>query len=177
MEAKRRKRILAVAAIVCVAAVAGDRLVLSPLNNLWTTRSERIAELEKSLSKGRLLVDREQAMKERWQDMKNRSLPAEMSMSEDRILKSVGRWVRDSRLSVTSLKPRWTDEEEDFKKLEFRAAAQGGMESVARFLYELETDPLPLKVEDVEIAARDESGDMLTLAVRFTGLVLVEENE
>ena len=177
MESKRRKRLLAVAAIACVAAVAGDRLVLSPLNNLWTTRSERIAELEKSLSKGRLLVDREEAMKERWREMKDRSLPAEMSVSEDRILKSVGRWVRDSRLGVTSLKPRWTDDEENFKKLEFRATAQGGMESVARFLYELETDPLPLKLEDIEIAARDERGDMLTLAVRFTGLVLVDENK
>ena len=177
MESNQRRRILAVAAIVCVAAVAGDRLVLSPLQNLWTARSERIVELEKSLSKGRLLVDREQAMKERWQDMKQRSLPADMSVAEDQMLKSVGRWTRDSRLGVTSLKPRWTDDEEDFKKLEFRAAAQGDMESIARFVYELETDPLPLKVEDIEIAARDESGSALALAVRFTGLVLVDETE
>jgi Tfp pilus assembly protein PilO len=177
MEPNRRKRILVLAAIVCVAAVAGDRLLLSPLQNLWTARSERIAELEKSLSKGRLLVDREQAMKERWQDMKRRSLPADMSVAEDQMLKSVGRWARNSRLGVTSLKPRWTDDEDDFKKLEFRAAAQGGMESIARFLYELETDPLPLKVEDMEIAARDESGSALALAVRFTGLVLADDSE
>jgi Tfp pilus assembly protein PilO len=177
MESNQRKRILAVAAIVCVAVVAGDRLVLSPLQNLWTARSERIVELEKSLSKGRLLVDREQAMKERWQDMKQRSLPADMSVAEDQMLKSVGRWARDSRLGVTSLKPRWTDDEEDFKKLEFRAAAQGDMESIARFVYELETDLLPLKVEDIEIAARDERGSALALAVRFTGLVLVDETK
>jgi hypothetical protein len=99
-----------------------------------------------------------------------------MSLAEDQVLKSVGRWARDSRLSVTSLKPRWLRDEDDFRKLEFRAAAEGNMESIARFVYELERDPLPLKIEDIEIAARDERGDRLSLGVRFSGLVLMEEN-
>jgi Tfp pilus assembly protein PilO len=172
----RRKRILMIAAIISVGAVAGDRVVLSPLLNLWKARTERVAELEKSLGKGRVLAEREETMKERWQEMKERSLPVDMSLAEDQVLKSVGRWARDSRLSVTSLKPRWLRDEDDFRKLEFRAAAEGNMESIARFVYELERDPLPLKIEDIEIAARDERGDRLSLGVRFSGLVLMEEN-
>jgi len=76
---------------------------------------------------------------------------------------------------VTSLKPRWSRKEKVFRKLEFRATAQGGIGSIARFLYELETDPLPLKVEDVVVTARDGRGDVLALGIRFSGLVLTDE--
>jgi len=171
----RRKRLLAVTAIVCVGAFIADRLVVSPLQHLWGARADRVAELEASLRKGSILVGREEAMRTRWQEMRERSLAPEMSVAEDRVLKSVGQWARESHLGVTSLKPRWIDDNKDVKELEFRATAQGRMGSIARFLYELETDPLPLKVEDVVITARDDRGEMLTLGIRFTALVLMDE--
>ncbi len=171
----RRRRVLMVAAIVAVGAVAGDRVILTPLLDFWKARTERVADLEKSLGKGRVLAEREETMKDRWQEMKERSLPVDMSLAEDQVLKSVGRWARDSRLGVTSLKPRWLRDEDDFRKIEFRAAAEGNIESIARFVYELERDPLPLKIEDIEIAARDERGGRLSLSVRFSGLVIKDE--
>ena len=43
------------AAVVCIALLCGDKLVLTPLMDLWSDRAERIVELEKSLNKGLLL--------------------------------------------------------------------------------------------------------------------------
>jgi Tfp pilus assembly protein PilO len=175
MTFNQRERIVALAAILCLGALVGDRLIMVPLQSLWRTRTGRVAELRKSLEKGRILAAREEAMRERWQDMKQRSLPADVSVAENQVLRSLSRWAQESSLDVTSRRPRWTNEEEGSKKLEFRVAAQGRMDSIARFLYELETDPLPLKVEQLEIAARDESGGTLAVDVRFTGLVLMDE--
>jgi len=38
----------------------------------------------------------------------------------------------------------------------------------------LETDPLSLKLEDVEITSRSENGSELVIETRFTGVVLAE---
>ncbi len=177
MESDRRKQILVVGAIICIGALAGDKLILSPLVELWRTRAERVAELETSLNKGRLLVDREKALTERWQEMRLSSLPAEVSVAENQVLKSIDKWTLESGLGVASLKLQWTGSEHGFRELEFRAVARGSMEMIARFLYELEKDPLGLKVEEMEIASRGDSGDTLALVVRFTGIVLTEEKQ
>ena len=110
-----------------------------------------------------------------WQDMEKRSLAGETANAENQILNAVSEWARVSGLKVTSLKPRWIDNDEAPRKLELRLSATGDMESVARFLYELERDPLALRMEDIEITVRDPRGRELALSARFTGLILREE--
>jgi hypothetical protein len=56
--------------------------------------------------------------------------------------------------------------------LECRADTFGNLASLTRFLYEIEKDPLALKVDAIEIAARDNEGQQLTLGVQISGLLL-----
>ncbi|MFH1742612.1 MAG: hypothetical protein ABIH23_26710 [bacterium] len=175
MDFKGRERVLTIIAMLCLCALAGDKLVLSPLLHLWDKRSERIVELNELLSKGAVLLKREESMRQRWQEMRDNALLTEASGAEDGVLKSVDQWTQKSRVSITSLKPQWKQKDEEFAVLECRAAATGGIESIARFLYELEKDPLALRLEEVEISARDEKGETLTLGVCFSRLLLTEE--
>jgi Tfp pilus assembly protein PilO len=155
-----------------VGALGGDRLVLTPLLRLWNTRAKRITELDRSINHGVLLVDRERALTERWGEMKAQSRSRETSATENEVLSAVSHWASAGELAVTSLKPRWILDEEQCRKLEIQVSTTGKLASVARFLYELEIDPQALKVEDVELTARDNAGQALTCDVRFTRLVL-----
>jgi len=56
--------------------------------------------------------------------------------------------------------------------MECRVEAFGSLPALSRFLYEIEKDPLGLKVEVVEIAARDTAGEQLTLGLQVSGLYL-----
>jgi hypothetical protein len=56
--------------------------------------------------------------------------------------------------------------------LDCQVNGSGDILSLARFLYELEKDPLALRIEDLEITARDDNGQQLTLSARFSGLKL-----
>jgi hypothetical protein len=179
MKAKRRERVIAIVALVCIGLVAIDKLIVPPLRDVWTTRSDRVKRLQLSLKKGRILVDREQAMRERWADMEQHCLPADESAAENLVLKSVSTWTSKSQFNVSSLKPRWVEDRKvkDHKKLLFHATGEGRPGEVWRFLYELERDPLALKVEDVEITARDQRGAVMALGVRFSGIVLEDEEQ
>ncbi len=167
---KSRERLLTVGAVVCVLALAGDKVLVSPLQGLWKARQESIAELNESLAKGRALVEREKTLREMWGEMEAACLPASASEAQNLVLKSVDRWARESGLALTAQNPRWKREDEGLAKLEFRADARGPLESIARFLYGLETDALALRIEGAQIDGFNSGGD-LTLRLRFSGLI------
>ncbi|MBE7558286.1 hypothetical protein HS125_04825 [bacterium] len=175
MELKRRERVLAVLAIAVLAIWAADQLLIEPLWGLWKARQERLSELSASILHGRSLVDRAAAISERWQEMRGRSLPADEPAAEQAVLVAVSRWAGTSRLGVSALKPRWREDEGGRRQIEWNAEAQGDIAQIARFLYELERDSLALRVEELDITARDNRGETLALKLRFTGLVFEEK--
>jgi len=172
---KLRERILVIAAVVGIVLLMGDKLIVSPLFRVWKTRAERISQLKQNLENGSVLLERKDAIDRKWRDMNERSLSLDIAAAENKILNAVNRWASQSRLNMTSLKPRWLHDEENSKKLEFRLTGSGDVESVSRFLYEIENDPLAIKLEDIEISSRDDRGRELELSVRFTGLILMKE--
>ncbi|MFB3788375.1 MAG: hypothetical protein ACE15F_18605 [bacterium] len=168
-----RQRLLTLIAMICAGALIGDRLVITPLTNLWRERSEKIAALEKDLARGRLLLDRETDLTQRWETIRRTSLPQDKSLAENQVLKSWDRWVKESGITPTTFKPQWKQEEEDYQTFGCRAVAQGHLAGITRFLYELERDPLAVRLESLEITSNDDKGERLTLGVYFSGLRLV----
>jgi hypothetical protein len=104
--------------------------------------------------------------------MRTNTLPASVSAAENEVLKGFERWSQESRISISSIKPQWKQGGDDFMTLECRADAFGNIQALTRFLYELEKDPLALKVEAVEITTRDNDGQQLTLGLQVSGLQL-----
>lgn len=172
MNINNRQQLLSIAAIVVVALWAGDKLVLSPLLQSWKQRATSITELTKSVRQGSLLVDRERSIRNRWDSMQTNTLPNETSVAENHVLKAFERWSQDSRISITSIKPQWKRTADDYMTLECRADAFGSIQAITRFLYDVEKDPLALKVEAVEITTRDNDGQQLSLALQVSGLLL-----
>lgn len=175
MGSNRRELILGLVAILCISAFVGDKFVVSPLYNQWKSRGVRIAELKKDLERGNMLMDREDTIKSRWKTMKQGSLSSNVSEAENQVLNCIDRWATTSGVIITSQKIDWSQSGEVFRKAEFRTPAQGDMASIARFLYELENEPLALNIENILVTSRDETGSNLTLDLRFSVLTLVEE--
>jgi len=175
MTATVRQKRLALAAIGVIALLTLDQLALKPLTRIWKERSSRIQELSERLNQGALLLDRAPDMQARWEAMRRASLPADISTAEHAVLSAVDQWARDSRISFTSLKPQWRQPDTDHQIFECRAEAYGDLASVVRFLRALSQDPLAIKLDEVQIASRDTTGQQLTLSLRFTGLLLNEE--
>ena len=173
MEIKNRPQTLAIVAIAALAILLGDRLVFTPLVKSWKARSERIAALKKSIAKGTSLLERENVIRGRWEKMRTNTLPNNGSLAESQLLKAFDRWTQDSRVSIGAIKPQWKPVDEDYTTLECRADATGSMEALSKFLFNVEKDSLPLKVEMVDITARDDSGKQLSLGLQLSGLLLL----
>ena len=48
------------------------------------------------------------------------------------------------------------------------------MQEAVEFVHAIESDELPLKIEQLELASREKTGKLVSVSVRFTGLQLGE---
>jgi hypothetical protein len=172
MNITNRQKLLSILALVVVGIWAGDRIVITPLTNLWKERSAKIVELRKLVAQGKAMVERERPIHSRWDSMRTNTLPVETSVAENEVLKAFERWSQDSHISINSIRPQWKRTGEDYMTLECRADAFGSIQALTRFLYDVEQDPMALKVDLVEITSHDNDGRQLSLAVQVSGLLL-----
>ncbi len=160
-----------------MALFAADKLLLNPLSAVWKQRATRVAELRSQAARGSNMVKREQALRGTWERMRTNTLPNNPSLAEQQVLKAFDRWAQESRVSVTSISPQWKHESDDFITLQCRVEASGNLQTVSRFLYDIEKGPMALKLESVEISSRDIDGQQLALGLQVSGLVLTPQEQ
>jgi hypothetical protein len=172
LDPEQRKKLLLVVALAGVGLLLGDRVVLGPLLKSWNARQAQIAELQKRIAKGEQLVSRLRPVEGRWSEMASNALPKVTSAAEGRVLDALDRWSKAAAVNVTSVKPQWKQLDEDYSTFECHVDATGNLATLTRFLYEVERDKLAVRVEAIEIAARDKEAAQLSLGLHVSGLVL-----
>lgn len=169
MHRKKREQLLKIGAIAIVALFLLDKIVFTPAIEHWKEQSEHISDLNDKVTKGRQLLARAKSLHDRWAEMQRTDLPDNRAVAENDVYRALSRWGINSRVSFSSLTPQWRAHEDDgYDTLEIRGTANGDQSSLARLLYELETDPLPARVSDLELSARDSQGKQLAMQLRFS---------
>jgi len=173
MNIKNRQQLLVVLALAAVALYAVNWLVFEPMAHWWRSRETRIAQLRQQVHAGRTLVRREAAIRDQWQRMRANALPNDASLAEQQVLRAFDDWARQSGVNINSIIPQWQNDETNYSTLDCRVEAAGDLETLSRFVYAIENDPMPLQLQSVELAASDEKGQQLTLGLQVSGLALV----
>ncbi len=168
---------LLIGAVAAIVLALGDFMVLTPLANAWKARSQRIATLRAKVDKGQFTLDRETSTRARWEKYKRRGLSADRAGSESEVLKMVSDWSARSRFNVSSIRPSWRDDEKDHVRLLCRVAGDGSVESIARFLFQLDAEETAIRVESLELTARDKEGRKLGVDLEFSALQILEDKE
>ncbi len=164
-----RSTLLKIVAGAAVGLFVLDSFVIEPAFHAWGEQGERITALQKKVDNGRKLLDREKIIRGRWDDMQRANLADDNSTAGGDILNAVNRWKLASGVGLSSFNPQWQEHEDlGYDENECRATASGDQKALGRFLYELETDPIPVNLEECEIATREANGRQLTLTARFS---------
>ena len=170
----KREKLLLTVALVVVAILVGDRLVFTPLINSWQTRGAEIVELKGKVDNGNKLLPRYQSNIEKWQTYFRGNLNSTNSIAEDEILRAIENWTGDSGILLTSIKPQWQNHDDRYRTYDVRLVAEGTMREAVEFVHAIESDELPLKIEQLELASREKTGKLISVSVHFTGLQLGE---
>jgi len=172
MQIKNRQQTLLVATVAFVALFAANLVLINPLTHAWKARSDRITELRKQIAQGQQLQRRGQGIRSRWEQMRRNTLPNNTSAAEQQIFRAIDDWARRSRATVTAINPQWKHDADDYNTYECRLDLSGELSALSTLLYDGENDPMALKLESVELGARDKEGQQMALAIQISGLVL-----
>ena len=175
MRNNRRETFLKIGVGVVAGLFLLDRVIITPAFAGWREQGERLAALRKDVQRGRQLIEREQSLRGRWEEMQRTDMADDTSIAENDVLQAISRWTLDSHVNLTNLNlmPRRAGEE-GCDTSECRVTATGDQAMLGRLLYEIETDPLPAHVEECELSARDAKGTSLTMTMRFSFVRLIE---
>lgn len=169
-----RQTMLKIAAGLVVGLLLLDRMVINPAIDYWREQSLRIAHLREQVDRGRQLTAREDHIRTRWREMVESDLPAGSSAAEDDVFRAMARWANESGIQFTNLTPQWREHEGGYQTLEVRASATGGQGNLGRLLFAMETDPLPVYLEECQITPQDAAGRQLQMNARFSFVRLNE---
>jgi hypothetical protein len=170
---KNRQQLLVILAAAAVVLFAGEHLLYGPLAKGWSVRQARITELEKDLRNGQALVRREEGITNHWAMLLGNSLTNNASLAEAQVFRAIDSWAQNSGATITAITPQWKRDNEEYMTLECRVEAAGDIDRLTRFLYRAEREQLALRLEAVELGARDKVGRQLTLGLQFSGLALL----
>jgi len=171
---KNRQEFLVVLTIAAFALLVGVNFILEPLGGWWSARQAQIKELRTKVDDGSHLLKREAGIRSRWADMQANALPANTSLAEQKFLTAVDGWSRSSGAEVTSLMPQWKNESTNYLTLTCRVETSGDLGALSKFIYDLEKGPLALRLDSLELTARDKEGQQMTLSTEINGLALVQ---
>jgi hypothetical protein len=176
MPNKNRETLLKIGVGVVVGLFVLDRMVLGPAIAAWKAQGERLAEVRQKVERGRQLLERGKSIRGRWNDMRRADLADDHSEAENEVFQGIARWASASRVSFTNLTPQWqSHDDEGYDAFECRATATGSQESLGQLLYEIESDALPMRIEECELSTRDSKGQQLALSVRFSAVRIHDE--
>lgn len=177
MKINNRQQVLVILTLCVLALYIGDLLVIEPLIKWGKSRQSQITQLRQEVKQGKSLIRRETVIRSEWDSMRTNSLANDSSQAEQQVLKAFNNWAGDSGVNVNSITPQWQNDQDDYSTLECRVEASGDLETLSRFLFEIENDPMPLQLESVALTANDEKGQTLTLALEISGLALVPQQQ
>jgi Tfp pilus assembly protein PilO len=171
----KRERFIITAAAIVLALLVLDQYVVSPLmecSDREAARKEiRLAEIQR----GRDLLDRKREIAPKWREMIASGLKRDPAEAESQILHAVGDWAKDAGLKLASVKPERMPDKRNLQEISFQAAGTGSMHAVSRFLWRLETSKVPIRVKEMQIGARKEGTDDLSLQLRLSTLYQAPE--
>jgi hypothetical protein len=168
-----RQRALVIGAGAMVALYILDSILFTPLTKMWQAHAAEIVKLQKDVARGRSSIARAAQTERVWGEMQANALPKDAAQAEQDVLSAFDRWSRANNVELSSIRPQWKRGATDrYSLLECRVDATGTIPTLTHFIYELERSPLALRVDSVELTARDDFGSKLTLGLIVSGLRL-----
>jgi hypothetical protein len=165
----KRERQYAIGAAGLLGGLLVYSMVVSPYFDRLAGIKDQTDKATSTISRNHKILGYQRDLKPAWNDMSANLSPNEaeaMSQASSDIL----RWGRDTRVNVTAIKPDRTITENKFVVSSFHVTASGTMASISRFVWALESAPVPLRVHEVQLKPRKEGTDDLEVQLSVSTL-------
>jgi Tfp pilus assembly protein PilO len=173
---KREHLIILITAIAVILLVA-DKYCLSPMLDHYSQRKQNMEKLRTELQQSMAAIDRKNILQKQWDRMKESGLTEDSEQMESSVL----RYVKDSSLKnniiLSSVQPDRVSVSHDVEEMEFIVSGSGSMDSITKFLWDMETMNFPIKIKTFQLGSNDESARQMSLQVKLSSICISLQNK
>lgn len=172
----KRERIMAIMAVAVVGLLVLNKFLIGPvtgkLQEIKTQKSQLLIELDEAQN----LFRKRRVLEKQWKNVLSDGLRNEVE-AESKVGRALDEWSKESRLMLSSVKPDRVASDKGLQEMTFVVVGTGSLDAVARFLWQIETAPLPIKVKDMQLGSSNESGQSMSVQLRLSALCLGSEQK
>ncbi len=166
----KREKIIIAATIAAVSLLVVDFYVLTPvLGRCAAVRTDR-ERLLAEMARARSLLERRQLLTPKWRKMLDDGMKDDPAKAESQILRALRNWSHDVGVKLLSLRPERSTEKTELREITIHVAGTGSMEGVSRLLWGIETTRAPVKIKMLQLGARKDGTDDLSLQLKISTL-------
>jgi hypothetical protein len=170
----KREQIIALVAVAVVGFFVLNKFLFKPiagkLQRLETQKSQLLIDLDEAQN----LFRKRRVLEKQWKAAMSEGLRNEVE-AESKVGRAIDKWSEEARLTLSSVKPDRMASDEGLKEMTFVVVGTGTLDAVTRFLWQIETAPLPIKVKDMQLGSSNESGQSMSVELRLSALCLSTE--
>jgi len=171
MVLSKRERIILIATLASVGLFVVNRFVIEPVQAKLDEMEAQRQQLLGDLNEAELLIGNHRRMQKKWKAMLSDGLRNDTE-AESRVLSALREWSGAAGLALSSIKPERVSSDRGLQEMIFTVAGKGTLDSVARFLWQIETAALPVKIKDMQLGSSSELGDSMSLQLHLSALYL-----
>lgn len=177
MTLSKREQGYAIAVGAVVAGLGLWTLVISPyfdaMADLDSQTQKQIATQEDNT---RLFARRDQ-LKKVWTDMQNNGLKLDPATAQSQAYHAVLDWAQQANVQLDGTKLERPSDAGDFEIIRFSVSGPSSSRSISRLLWDLETSPIPLRVNQLSLHALKPGSDNLTMQLDISTLCLMPTDQ
>jgi hypothetical protein len=170
MVLSKRERLIAIGVAIALAVLLLDRYLLTP----YAQRAEKVTIAQSmaiaDTSKAAELLTQQPKQRSAWAQYQRDGLKFTPSSAESQAQNALLEWARGSGVSIASVKPERSVQENAFTVINFSVTGTGTMASITKMLYTAESASIPVRINELKIDPRREATDDLSLRLSLSTL-------
>ena len=170
MNLSKREMTILLLTLTVVGLLLADRMLISPVLAYRQTLAMEVDSLTDVLAHDRRLIRQGVKEQKRWKKMMLAGLPSTASEADSRTLAAINQWANETGLELVSVKPEYQRSDEILVPVIFRVSATGNIQSIAKFIWQVETAAMPVCVEGMQISQHTKSKGSLSLQMGLSSL-------
>jgi hypothetical protein len=167
MVLSKREQIILIATLVIVGLLIGDKIVFTPVWNRLKDMGTERTELKAKLDAADILFMKEKSLGPKWTLLKT-DFPNE-EVAQSKVSSALNQWGTKWKLKLSSVRPERIPGDKGLQEMLFAFSGTGTLTSVASFMWEIETSPLPLKITSMQLSSSD-AGQLMQVTLNVSAV-------
>jgi len=176
MDLSKREKGLMYGSLAVLAILALDYYALTPLTEQQDLLNVQREQILADMERGRKLFQERKQLAPKWKSMLSDGLKGDPAEAEGQVLHGLRNWAKETGLTLSSVKPDRPESKEQLRQIHIQASGTGSMDSIAKFLFKMQSAGIPLKVTELQIGSRNEGDNNLAMQFKVSTLYRASEH-